>query len=168
MATDLVDSFKRGRGFGFRDALLEFGRLGPTAFAVCLWLARGFAIACIFCSEFAGGYDAFGFSSRDTQLTRTSGNRAAVEAILKQVSNLALITSALRAYSIKHDGTYPTSLEELKPDYTPPQMFAGGQIPRDHDGQPFDYRVSADKLSYTLCNDDLEKGGIECLEGGGN
>ena len=91
-----------------------------------------------------------------------------VEAILKQVSNLALITSALRAYSIKHDGKYPTSLEELKPDYTPPQMFAGGQIPRDHDGQPFDYRVSADKLSYTLCNDDLEKGGIECLEGGGN
>lgn len=91
-----------------------------------------------------------------------------VEAVLKQISDLSLIHAALRSYRIQHDGVYPISLEELKPEYTPSQLFEGGQIPRDQDGEPFDYRVSTDRMSYTLCSDDLENGGTECLESDGD
>lgn len=87
-----------------------------------------------------------------------------VEAILKQTSDLALITSALRAYSIDNNGTYPATLDGLVPKYTPAMMFPNGQIPMDYNSIPFDYSTSPDRTSYTLCSQDLEEGGTDCLE----
>lgn len=87
-----------------------------------------------------------------------------VEAILKQVSDLALITSALRAYSIDSGGTYPSTLNGLMPKYTPEMMFPKGQIPLDYNKVPFDYTASPDRTSYTLCSQDLEEGGTDCIE----
>lgn len=87
-----------------------------------------------------------------------------VGAILKQTSDLALITSALYSYKRSNNGTYPNTLKDLVPEYTPALMFPQGQIPLDYNAVPFDYRVGDNNLSYELCHSDLEKGGIDCIK----